>query len=535
MNKYLYEEDEMSTNVVNLDALIPREDLAIQDQSKPSGTVDRITIPHLNSFVFAPDLRKPYFQRETNQWTPKKIVELLTAFIDQDLIPAVILWRAGHYIFVIDGAHRLSALLAWIHNDYGDGQRSKAFFGEAISDEQLRIAERTRKMVAKAIGSYNDYMEAQNGVPKDKKLTSRVSKLSDCNVIAQWVPTQDATSAEDSFFKINQAATPIDPTERRILKARDSASAIAARAITNAGSGHKYWSGFGKPLQAEIEEIAKTINDELYSPPISSTPITTLDVPVAGRGYNALPFVFDLVNEVNGVLAKDTSTKKDVKDKLPPDPDGQLTVKYLKRVRQQVSLITTDESRSLGLHPVVYFYTRGGAFKSEAFLAALRFVNKLEQEGKFKEFQKVRDAFENYLVAHKEAVALIVHKYGTGERSIPWLYVYLRSLFDQLSSGMSPEQIDKARATNHDFAFLSVPPPKKANPNGSTNRDFSTSTKTAAYFATALQGAVRCGICNARVHKNSMHFDHIVKKSDGGHAGLANAQVAHPWCDANKA
>jgi uncharacterized protein DUF262/HNH endonuclease len=523
----------MSTNVVNLDALIPREDLAVQDLSKPAGTVDKITIPHLNSFVFAPDLRKPHFQRETNQWTPKKVVELVTAFIDRDLIPAVILWRAGHYIFVIDGAHRLSALLAWIHNDYGDGQRSSAFFGGNVPDDQRKVAEKTRKMVDKAVGSYKDYIEAQQGVPKDPKLMERVANLADCNVIAQWVPTPDAKSAEDSFFKINQAATPIDPTERRILRARDSASAIAARAITNAGTAHKYWSKFGKLVQAEIEEVAKTINEELYLPPITSTPINTLDVPVAGRGYNALPFVFDLVNEINGVIVKDSSTKKDVADNLPPDPDGQVTLGYLKKVRHQLTLITTDEPRSLGLHPVVYFYTRGGTFKSEAFLAVIRFINYLDESKLLKEFHKVRAQFEEYLIAHKEAMALIVHKYGTGERSIPWLYTFYRSLFENLAAGHTFAQIDKSIKKDHRFAFLSVPPPPKAQPTAA-GKSFSASTKTAAYFAQALQGAVKCSLCGARVHKNSMHIDHKTKKQHGGHAGVSNAQVTHPYCDSSK-
>jgi len=388
-------------------------------------------------------------------------------------------------------------------------------------------------MVDKAIGSYKDYIEAQEGVPKESKISERALNLSDCNIVAQWVPTTDAKSAEDSFFKINQAATPIDPTERRILRARESASAIAARAITNAGSGHKYWSKFGKLIQAEIEEVAKAINEELYLPPISSTPINTLDVPVAGRGYNALPFVFDLVNEINEVAAKDTSTKKDITDKLPADPDGQLTLDYLKKVRQQLTLITTDTPRSLGLHPVVYFYTRSGAFKSEAFLATVRFINYLDKEQKLKDFQRVRANFEDYLVSHKEAAALIVHKYGTGERSIPWLYLYLKNLFEKLVAGATHSQFDQVIAKDPNFAFLSVPPPPKTIPGG-RGKAFSAGTKTAAYFAQALQSAIKCALCNARLHKNSMHIDHKMPQRDGGHAGLSNAQVTHPYCDSSK-
>ena len=114
----------MSTNVVNLDALIPRDDFAVDETPSRAIPPDRINIAHLDGHFFAGDLRKPDFQRETAQWSPAKVVDLIRSFLDADLIPAVILWRAGRSIFVIDGAHRLSALLAWILDDYGDRKKS---------------------------------------------------------------------------------------------------------------------------------------------------------------------------------------------------------------------------------------------------------------------------------------------------------------------------------------------------------------------------------------------------------------------------
>ena len=105
---------------------------------------ERIDIHHLDDHFFATRLRKPDFQRETAHWSPDKVVELVRSFVDADLIPAVILWQAGSFSFVIDGAHRLSALIAWVLDDYGDQKRSLEFFGGRISEEQRRVAERTR-------------------------------------------------------------------------------------------------------------------------------------------------------------------------------------------------------------------------------------------------------------------------------------------------------------------------------------------------------------------------------------------------------
>ena len=79
---------------VNLDALIPREDFEIDD--KVSSGLKKHTISaediKSDSFFFQ-NLRKPDFQRETNEWEPERVVELIRSFVGGELIPAVILWR----------------------------------------------------------------------------------------------------------------------------------------------------------------------------------------------------------------------------------------------------------------------------------------------------------------------------------------------------------------------------------------------------------------------------------------------------------
>src|SRR5262245_49707111 len=122
------EDAAVSTNVVNLDALIPRGDMA--EPSDPAAVkLEKISIAHLDDQFFAVALRKPDFQRETAHWSPEKVCDLIRAFIDGDLIPAVILWQRGRNVFIIDGAHRLGALMAWVRDDYGDGRQSQEYFG----------------------------------------------------------------------------------------------------------------------------------------------------------------------------------------------------------------------------------------------------------------------------------------------------------------------------------------------------------------------------------------------------------------------
>ncbi len=528
----------MSTNFVNLDALIPREDFVIDDQPTPSafGT-EKIHINELDGPFFGPTLRKPDFQRETNRWTPAKVVDLIRAFVDGDLIPAVILWKAGNFTFVIDGAHRLAALLAWIFDDYGDEARSQAYFGNLIPEEQRRAAIKTRKLVQKEIGKYSDYKDRFNSkASAPENAQKRLANLGNVHLVGQWVPRTDKKSAEDSFFKINLAATPIDPTESRILKSRKSASAIAARAITNGGRGHKYWAEFNPVTRRAIEESSARIYHALYDPPLRSSAITTLDVPVAGHGYNVLAFAFDFVNEANGVDIVDTTKKRNVRDKLEPDSDGNQTITYLQTVENRLRRITTDDPRSLGVHPVVYFYTRGGAFQPSALLATSRFLEDLAARGKLREFTQIRAAFEAFLLSHKEALGMIVHKFGSGGRHIPWLNVYYQRIAEGMWTGISEDEIWKNLGDSREFSFLSVPPETRIRHAQVTGRGakFSDSTKTAGFWNAALPGAVRCHLCHSLIHTNSVHTDHVMRRRELGGSDMKNAHPSHPYCNSIK-
>lgn len=510
----------MAATGVNLDALIPREDFAaatVPFKGNPTGT---ISMGLLKDDFFVQSLRKPDFQRETSNWTPQKIVDLVAAFLDGDLIPAIILWRSGQYVFVIDGAHRMSALLAWIYDDYGDKSRSIDFFQNQIPEEQLKLADQTRKLIEANIGTYASYLDANRTNFATDKVKERLGMMNSNSFIAQWVPAVDAVGAENSFFKINQAPTPVDAVEKRILRGRRSAIAIATRAINRGGAGHKYWSDFAIDQQARIEAQGKAINEALYLPPLGGLPVKTSDVPVGGRGYSSLPFVFDLLSLVNGVGAKNP---------LDPDPDGELTLTYLQAVHKRIERITTTSPGSLGLHPLVYFYTRGGAFQPVAFLAVLQVVKKLTESSKLNEFIRVRRAFEDFLVAHKEAFTLIVKSQGAGAKSRPALEDFLWLTLEGLWAGKVDEQIIAGMASDKRFRFFATPAPVRGGEVG--GKAFSTATKSAAFVIELVQNGARCGICDGLLHRNSISTDHIIRKQDGGTASGANAQVAHPYCN----
>lgn len=240
---------------VNLDALIPRADFYVDvDDSSPLSLGDKVKANELvkgESFFYS-SLRKPDFQRETGDWDKEKIFSFVKSFIDGDLIPSIILWQSGSHIFVIDGAHRLSALIAWVNDDYGDGFISQAFFKHDVDQEQQKAASQTRDLINKKIGSYRSYLNAikdqESSDPNKLKLANKLGFIS---LQIQWV-SGGAEKAESSFFTINQKATPINDTEISLLKARKKPHALSARAIIRSGTGHNYWKIFDLETQEKI-------------------------------------------------------------------------------------------------------------------------------------------------------------------------------------------------------------------------------------------------------------------------------------------
>jgi len=510
----------MATNV-NLDALIRRSDFDIVESTSQSAPPQTMQIRDLeNDAFFYSGLRKPDFQRETASWSPRKIRDFVQTFVEGDLIPAIILWRSQGSTFIIDGAHRLSALIAWVNDDYGDGPISRHFFTHVIAPEQIKIAERTRKLINKEIGSYKDHQFAIKFPDRSKaQIVAAAKLLGQVSVTLQWL-TGDSERAEASFFKINQEAVPIDRTELRLLRARHKPNALAARAIIRAGTGHKYWSKFDDDKKKEIEKIAKEVHESLFTPMLN-TPIKTMDLPVAGQSYSAqtLPLVFELVN-----LANEEHLKQ-----LEDDLTGEQTIRFLKNVRKISNRISGDHPSSLGLHPVVYFYSSEGRFQPTSFLAIISLFKSFEKENLYSTFTAYRSKFEDFILKYKSFSNQVTTKWGSGVKGSDKLKGLYRIIFDKLVESKSNTQgvILNILASDETFGFLQP----IVSSTAEIGADFNTDTKSQAYLRAAIESPVRCQICGARLHIKSISIDHKTRKEDGGQGDLENAQATHPYCN----
>jgi hypothetical protein len=279
---------EMATRV-NLDALVRREDFdetVAQPPPQQGKRKETLSVTDLKKgeFFFG-TLRKPDFQRETNDWDAARIIDLIKSFLDKDLIPAIILWQnASNLVFVIDGSHRLSALAAWINDDYGDGDISKQFYDGKIPDEQIEIGEKIRAMINKSIGSYKDHkLAVENPEKVTSEIVARSRILGTVSLPVQWVEG-DSKNAENSFRKINEQGVPINSTEKKILAARRKPIGFASRAIIRGGQGHNYWVEFEASAQKSLKDQAKLVHDLLFLPKLKN-PIKTLELPLAGKVF----------------------------------------------------------------------------------------------------------------------------------------------------------------------------------------------------------------------------------------------------------
>ena len=520
--------------VVNLDALIQREDfIAPSDDSTGAGEGGKSscsTTDLTRGESFYETLRKPDFQRETAAWTPSAVCDFIEAFVNLDLIPAVICWQSpARLTFIIDGAHRLSAIIAWILDDYGAGARSVQFYGK-VPSEQEATHEKTRKLVNKRVRSYQEWRHETGNPGSIPEIGQRVRALAHAKIPLLWVPGTDATKAEKAFFTINQSAVEIDATELKILNARSKPNAVAARTIVRNATGTKYWQSFSPDGQKAVVETGRAVYAALYRPPLEKPPRSE-ELPVAGHGYGyqTLPLIFDLVNIANRLPVEDATQNK--KKYLTPQghavPEEEPTIRVIKETARLVRRITGTNAASLGLHPGVYFYSPNIRHQPTAVLAVAYFLMHLESVDGFIEFTQHRAAFEDFLLNHKMYINQLTVRHGSMAKGYDHIFDYYLFVYEQICKGSTEGQVESALAKSDKYQTLVKERPvlsRKA-------KAFSQDAKNVKLLSDVLDRSFICNLCKARIDKKAMQLDHIDDKSLGGVADLDNGQWAHPFCN----
>jgi hypothetical protein len=503
-----------------LDALISREDFDVEDVSQGSQGTHKTTLSYsdfkIPGFFFA-SLRKPDFQRETNQWDAEKIRDLIAGFLDGDLIPAIILWKYGDsFTFVIDGAHRISAVAAWVNDDYGDGKISRKFFDNNIPQSQFDDAKKARELINADIGAFKHYEEALFEPDlAEEKVRRRLKNLGTRSIQLQWVDG-DSRKAESSFFKINQKSTPISDTEISVLESRRKPSGLCSRAIYRGGQGYRYWQNYDIQVADAIQTEAEEVNNLIFKP-VLTNPIKTLDLPLGGKNNaaNSLSMIYELVGSFKDPNEIDDET-------------GEKTLSLLKSIRKSIKRVNDIHPSSLGLHPAVYVYSINGQFRPSCFHAVVEFSRKLEQSRKLDSFTKHRADFESVLLASDNIIQQIVRKARQANKAVIPIVNYFEAILDELAKGTNSGSVIQNITLKEGFSYLTFASAEQIESKSSA---FSKDTKSAAFIRDALKSANRCAICNGLLHTKSIQVDHKIRKQDGGTGELSNAQLSHPYCN----
>lgn len=503
---------------VHLDALIPRADFEIHEK-QPQDIPDKFsaTISELQEGqLFRLGLRKPDFQRETSEWTPQRVFGLVKTFLENDLIPSVILWKNRDLSFVIDGSHRLSALIAWVEDDYGDGERSQEFFGPEIPREQLDIAARTRNMINAAFGPYQDHLQVgKNPDQFGPETMSRALRLGTLTMKLQWVGG-DSTKAEEAFKRINRQAAQIQPQELELIDSRKKPSAISSRAILRKGKGHQYWSKFAATEQEQIVGIATELHGLIFEP-LLRYPIKSSDLPAGGADYSAtsLRMVYDFMRLCAGPTLADE------------DVNGKRTVQYLERARRVMRRILSNDASSLGLHPAVYFYSWTGKQQPILFQNIAELVIDLDQKNKLREFTARRKVLEEFLLSNRSLVNQLVRKFGTKSSGKGHLRKFYEDVLAHIGAGLSADEIVSAlMADKKNYDYL-----QPTESQGGEKTEYSTAMKSGLILRQLLQGVPKCTECGGLIPSQSLSVDHKKRIQEGGLATVANFQLTHPYCN----
>lgn len=508
-------------NVVNLDALIGRADLL---GGYPPVEVDErtIRISDLEPSIIFDQLRKPDFQRETSNWKPDQVLSLITTFAEQDIIPSLVLWQNGPHIFVIDGAHRLSALIAWVRDDYGAGELSRKQFKEGIPPHQLAMHQETQRLIKEGPGTWADF-------------SARLPLIRMKGLDAQWIKGKTPKQAGEAFIRINQAGTQIDNLEVRIIRSPRSALSVATRAIPRGGAGHEYWQHFrSDEAREKVPELGGEIHTLLFEPRLNS-PSKTVELPLAGADYGmgAVRLAFDLVALSTGLKVPDSTSRGDsTRDTLPDDETGEDTIRYLKRVRAEVGRILSTDWCSFGLHPALYFYS-SGVFQPAALLNMIAWFRELDRRNALPRFRKARGRFEALIMAHPVIMKPPTHLLGTGGRTRNKML----KLFDDVLSAVEESADTGAvwRSLGEKYKRLvgDETEADELNNLGSAGGKFATRTKTVITLSD-LSHVEKCPLCGGLLHPNGKVLDHIETKRNGGSSAAKNGRWVHPVCNSNR-
>jgi hypothetical protein len=513
-------------------------------------------------------IRKPDFQRETNAWTPDDCVEFLDSVVNGRIIPSIILWQSkeSSMTYILDGAHRLSVIRAWMIDDWGDkaGEYYDRLDKELIHQAAIKI----REMLRAGIGFFNDFEEAwkehqrlseQGEAPKRKMSPLRYNQaafytqvtLSHHTLAVQW-EKGNYESAEQSFLRINRRGQALDPWEATLIEYRKSSYARVVMSIANSGESGHYWP---EPTADEVasEELRQLvagfaprsadIHQRLFVPPFSS-PITSLNVPfMVAPAYfqkhkyllEVLPLLLNREIAVSeeqqlALMGRDVQSPVNV---VIRNAD-QLIVRVLDSLEHLVS--PRRNSTSLSLVPLFYWYNHKGQYARGLFYGFVYWLLSGSQQdvtARKLVFSTNRDRFEHLLFYYKPDIATLQERGGAGLKSTKLTAEFFQAFMSMLSdnrTATTDELSDDFSGILQRYARV-----KKPGTKSKVSRLFSTNDRSEINVRKLFENAIRCHICGGVMDLQSgLQYDHVKDYAISHETDPETGEPTHPFCNRYK-
>jgi tetratricopeptide (TPR) repeat protein len=567
---------------VYLDHLILRQSLRykrseeradyVPQQQPPTLRISDLIGDHTSSRIGF--LRKPDFQRATWAWTPEDCVSLLDSIINDQVIPSIIMWTSpeSNLDYVLDGGHRISVVLAWLKDDWGD-RELPSNLDEEQEQAIRKAAIKVRRLVEEKIGNINDYREAEEEFdrivneeqapklvlsPKAFERAQFYRKLRRGNIKFNilWVDG-DYEKAEQSFLKINKTGRSLSDWETRLIENRNSSLARLVMSIANIDSAKYYWptdppEGSNKAQLAEkitgiIDGIGR-IHKLLFQPAFESLAKgRRLQQPLlVAPGIEMKPFYLaELLTIIEGGKGQEAETKnllKRDKEALPEEiinTGWRLTNETLSAFDHLVG----PSPKSLALVPLLYFYSDGGRYVRGLLYGLMYWLlsggNEDDILTRKKIFSAHRATFEQILLENKEnVIRRIGRNIGSGpEVTYPTAKYYqgLMELLIRVNDDISSPAFEKDYKELLSKLKLPDRSAHSSQATENTSRIFSEKQKSTVVIRTLFATATRCEICGGVLDpRGGLQHDHVTKWADGGLSTIDNDRLTHPFCNNNR-
>lgn len=518
-------------------------------------------------------LRKPDFQRATWAWSPEECVDLLQSVIEERVVPSVIMWLSpDSFQYVLDGGHRISVLLAWIRDDWGDKLPADEYSDPVIEENNKLAARRVRELLKeRGIGTFKEYQEADEEYSryedegKNPKHFLDLDTLRFAEKARRWSALSvgfpilwvkgDYEVAEESFLKINKTGRQLSPWETKLVENRSSSFARTVMSVAQIKSSEHCWTvqdpevENNPVLRKQIENILKMVRElhELLFEPPYRKPISDTRQPLLATPYTnpemKPAYLAELLTIAEGKKGQKAETESLIKKDrdLPASKMIANGEKLFKDAIDVISHIYGPSNLSMGLLPLLYYYNKQGIYVRSLLYGIIYWLNygtSSEVKNRKLLFTMHREAFETILRDYKERIIRrIGRKIGSGPEVTLPTAKYFNGLLKLLIEHKDDIESEDFKAA-HKKLIITLGKEDADDDldlkekEESSSRTFRNGKRDEVNVRDFIDAAPKCGICGGRYYPGQfLQVDHIKQHSEGGKTTLENARNTHPFCN----